>query len=317
MKTFQTRKNGFTLVEMLVVVTLIAIVATIAISLLNGASREAAETVNTSNIRQLTNLVGSYQQLHGGLLPDRFDSLLDSTKVDAGVSYTTLTTGVYVVDNPGTVLYIGRDADRDGVIDSTSYTSKGLDPAAWQTSFRSLTVSQLTSNDVSYLASIGITSVYDTQPRSDGNLFHGADEYRTTARALVYGAPVVTVDPTTTRNGRGLYFDLGYHDITNPTNYPSGDLSSSARGAAMGAARFLVFGIGPNSTIVGDRKAGIQEPPKCSIVTAGEYKYYLLVVKVPPGSFSPNDIDVQFAGILDPMGNNSRAADSWASRTGN
>lgn len=315
MKTPHPAKKGFTLVEMLVVVTLIAIVATIAISLLGGASRDAAESVNASNIKHLASCIGSYQQLHDGQLPDKLDSLMSSANVAAGGSYTMLTTGVYVADSPSTLLYIGMDANRDGAIDDTSYTSKGLDPAAWQTVFRSLTVSQLTSNDVSYLAGIGITKVYDTIPATSS--FHGSE--RTQERALRYGDPVLTVDPQTSRNGKQLYFDLGFHDIYNTTNYPvvsasNLDLTSAGRSAAMGGARFLVFGIGKYCTMIGDRKAGLQEAPACGVVPSTEYNRYLIVVKMPSG---PNDMDTQFAGILDAMGNNARAADSWATRTGN
>jgi prepilin-type N-terminal cleavage/methylation domain-containing protein len=309
------RHSGFTLVEMLVVVTLIAIVATIAISLLGGASRDAAEAVNASNIKHLTSCIGSYQQLHDGQLPDKLDSLMSTANVAAGGSYTMLTSGVYVADNPGTLIYIGMDSNRDGIIDDTSYTSKGLDPAAWQTVFRSLTVTQLTTNDVNYLASIGITKVYDTTPATSS--FHGSE--RLVERALQYGDPVLTVDPQTSRNGKQLYFDLGFHDIFNTTNYPvvstkDQDLTADGRRAAMGAARFLVFGIGRYCTMIGDRKAGLQEAPSCGVVPSSKYNRYLMVVKMPGG---PNDMDAQFAGILDSMGNIARSADSWATRTGN
>ena len=318
MKTLRTRKSGFTLVEMLVVVTLIAIVATIAIALLGGASRDAAETVNSSNMKQLTSNLGAYMQLHDFTLPDRLDSLMNATSVAAGGSYTTLTTGVIVADSPETFFYIGLDANRDGVIDSTSYTSKGLNSAAYSSDFRSLTVTQLTSNDVSRLASIGITTVYDVVPattgNSRGNLFHGEDNY--SSRTLKVGDPVCTLDPASTKNGKYLYDDFGFHDIYNTTNYPiSGtSLTSAGRGAAMAARRFLVFGIGRYSTIVGDRKAGLQEPPKCKIVNAGEYNRYLLVVKL---AADANDLSSDLAGVLDPTGKDSRAADSWATRTGN
>lgn len=313
MKRTPHRKNGFTLVEMLVVVTLIAIIATIAISLMSGASRDAAETVNSASIKHLTGNVGAYQQLHGGMLPDKLDSLMDSTKVAAGGSYTMLTNTIYVADNPGSLLYIGKDSDRNGVIDSGTYTSKGLDPAGWRDAFKSLTVTQLTSNDVSNLAALGITTVCDITPSNDGNLFHGQDSY--VERGLRFGDPVLTVDPQTSRTGIGIYSDLGFKDINNTTNYPvsGAGLTSTARGRAMASMRFLVFGIGTKSTMVGDRKAGLQEAPRCPVVKPGYYNRYLLVVKMSAG---PTDMDNDFAGILDPMGNNSRSADSWATRTG-
>ena len=311
-------ESGFTLVEMLVVVTLIAIVATIAITLVGGASKDAAESVNSNNIKHLTSCIGAYQQLHGDLLPDKLDSLLDSNKVANAVSYTPLASGVSVVANPGTVIYCGKDSDRDGVIDSPSCTSKGLIPAAWSGAFQTLTVSQLTSNDVQQLQQLGITTVQDLT--SNGSLFNGMESY--CDRGLQAGAPVVTVDPYTIRNGRGAYNAFGFHDIMNATNYPTDGagnqaigLTQAARGKAMSAARYLVFGIGPNATIVGDRKAGLQEAPACLAVGKGYYNRYLLVVKVSNGS--PANVDSSFAGILDPQGNTSASADSWALRTGN
>jgi len=312
MKDFRTRTSGFTLVEMLVVVTLIAIVATIAISLLGGASKDAAESVNTSNIKHITNQICSYQQLHGGLLPDKLDSLLASNKVANGASYTLLTNGIYVVDNPGTVIYCGLDANMDGTIDSTSCTSKGIIPAAWSGGFASLTVSQLTSNDVQKLTELGIATVQDFT--SNGSLFNGLESY--SDRTLQVGDPVVAVDPNTIRNGRGAFNDLGYHDIMNTSSYVYGATylnSSAVRGLAMYNARFLVFGIGPNSTIVGDHKGGFQEAPACAVLTKGYYNRYLLVVRV--GGRNPTDQASDFAGVLDPQGNTSRSADSWASRT--
>ncbi len=82
----------------------------------------------------------------------------------------------------------------------------------------------------------------------------------------------------------------------------------------MCSSDLLVFGIGKYCTMIGDRKAGLQEAPACGVVPSTEYNRYLIVVKMPSG---PNDMDTQFAGILDAMGNNARAADSWATRTGN
>ena len=307
MKTLRNRKSGFTLVEMLVVVTLIAIVATIGISLLGGASKDAAESVNIANIRQLTNNLGAYQQLHGGLLPDKLDSLMSSNSVTRGLTYTTVTTGVAIADSPALAFYIGLDTDNDGVMDNSTGTSKGIDPAAWRDSFRTLTAYQLTGSDITNLASIGITTVYDVKPAL--NLFHGDIEY--TARTLKAGDPVAIVDPYTTGGGRHIYHDFGISDAEETSIYPS---TAAGRNALFAKQRYLVFGVGPNTTMLGDRKAGIQDAPKSSVPKPGYYNRYLLVVKMPMGA---NDQTIDMAGVLDPQGKNSRKAYEWATRTAN
>jgi prepilin-type N-terminal cleavage/methylation domain-containing protein len=327
MKTLRTRKSGFTLVEMLVVVTLIAIVATIAIALLGGASKDASETVNGAVMKQLTSNIGSYMQLHSGAMPDKFDSLINSLAVGTEVGgfstlTTTLSTGgsVSVATTPGAVLTIGYDPEPDGVVNDTTATYKGLDTAGWSGGFRSLTVSKLTTNDVDRLAKLGITTVYD-MVGSTKDLFNGEFPYTTTSRALKVGDPVVVLDPQTQRNGKSIYDEFGFHDIFNTTNYPTtggtttGDLTDQGRANALVSARYVVFGLGRYCTMVGDRKAGLQECPKSPIMRAGYYNRYLVVVKIVTGA-TQTDTDADFAGILDPMGNTTRSASSWATRTG-
>lgn len=312
-------KSGFTLVEMLVVIVLIAIVATIAIALLGGATQDAAESVNHNNIKHMTSLLGSYQQLHQGQLPNKVDSLLDSDKINNG-SYphvaeaTRFAPKVEVIDNPGKVLYVGLDTDQDGECENPTGTSRGIYGDAWSGHFASLTVSKLTTNDVKRLQDLGITTVLDLYT-TDGNLFNGTERYQ--ERDLKVGDPVVVVDPRTSRNGKGVYEAMGFHDITNTDLYPNeGDigLSDTARLSAMQTARYLVFGIGPKCSMVGSRKAGVQEAPRSKILPKGYYDRYLMVVKI---GNPPVDVSADLAGVLDPQGNTSYSADSWATRTGN
>lgn len=314
-------EKAFTLVEMLVVVLLIAIVATVGISLLGGTSKGAAGRVNVSNMRQLTGLISAYQHVHEGVLPNKLDSLIDVTKI-TGANYRKITTAdgmhedVEVVDDPATVLYCGKDTDKDGVIDNPDYTAKGLMPESYSGLFRTLTVTKLTTNDVNQLAKLGITKVMDMNPRDDGNLFHGMETYA--ERILQPGDPVATLDPSTIKNGRGIYRDMGFHEISNIDEYPfqgrDTDLATELREKAMSTMRYLVFGIGPDATIVGERNAGLQEAMTSPITTKGHYNRYMIVVKM--GGRTVADMTSDFAGVLDPQGNNSRSAGSWATRTG-
>lgn len=313
----RNKRTGFTLVEMLVVVTLIAIVATIAIALLGGARQDAAEAVNFSNIKHMTSMLGAYQQLHDGALPNHVDSLIASNKL-ANATYETIATAtqflpqIDVVSNPGTVLYIGKDDNMDGVSDNPDDTSKGLYGAAWSGSFASLTVSKLTENDINRLRDLGITTVRDFT--TNGSLFNGTETY--SIRVLKVGDPVVVVDPRTSRNGIGAYKSFGYNVLDDKVAFPVNQtgLLDEGRATAMQNARFLVFGIGPNSTIVGSRKAGVTEAPASKVLPAGYYNHYLMVVKI---GNPPVDVSANLAGVMDPAGNTARSAESWATRTGN
>ena len=124
------------------------------------------------------------------------------------------------------------------------------------------------------------------------------------------------VDPQTGRCGKFVYNDLGLHEILDTTAYPvsGSDLTAASRAKAMAKARYFVFGIGGNSTIIGDRKAGLQSTPQSSVPSAGYYNRYLMVVKMSTG---PNDMTSDFAGILDPQGKTVSRATEWATRTGN
>jgi len=315
-------RSGFTLVELLIVVAILALVSGAAIALYNGVFTDSAENVSIAMQQELMNTMSSYLAAHNNRLPDGFDSLLRDivTKPYTG-TYTAISTTLEVADDPKDIFYVGYDVNpADNVADNTA-NSKGLDPAAYLGYFRSLTVGRLTDSDIATLKDLGITYVYDIVTTSD--FFHGNVSY--VKRALKTGDPVCLIDPRTARNGISIYKDFGV-DLSDTATYTraaadvnagdysivKNDLDDAGRAAALKKQRFFVFGLGPNMTMIGDRKGGLQEAPTCAIVKDGCYNRYFLVIKMPGG---PNDMNPAVAGILDSKGKTVRGARSWATRT--
>jgi prepilin-type N-terminal cleavage/methylation domain-containing protein len=316
------RKSGFTLVELLIVVAILALVSGAAIALYNGVFTDSAENVSISTQQELMNTLGSYMAAHNNKLSDGYDSLLrDIAARPYTGTYTAIGTTLEVADDPKDAIYAGYDASPVDNVADTNAGSKGVDTAAYLGHFRSLTVGKLTDSDIATLKDLGITYVYDILTTAD--FFHGNVSY--VKRTLKAGDPVCMIDPRTARNGISVYKDFGV-DLSDTATYTraaadvntgdysvvKNDLDDAGRAAALKKQRFFVFGLGPNMTMLGDRKGGLQEASTCAIVKDGYYNRYFLVVKMPGG---PNDMNPAVAGVLDAKGKTVRGAKSWATRT--
>lgn len=327
-------RAGFTLAELLIVVAVIALVSGVGFAIYSGLLTDSNEAVSISMQQELMNLINAHMVAHGGRLPDGFDSLLrDQAASPYGGGFTDFGTAQYpllVADDPKDAIYAGYDTNGDNVADSGA-GSLGVNPAVHLGAFRSVTVAQLSDSDVETLRRLGITTLYDIDQSRD--YFHGNVTYvrrplkkSTELEAGEAPAMACILDPATCRNGIPIYEDFGVdlsdtdvytrepaNDTTN-SDYPimANDLDAAGRAAALQTQRFVVLGIGPNCTLVGDRKGGVQEAPACPIVAEGEYNRYFLVIKMPGG---PTDMNAAVAGILDAKGKTIRGARAWATRT--
>lgn len=76
-KTMKHTKEGFTLIEVLVVIGIIAILATIVIVAINPARQfaQANNSQRTSNVNSILNAIGQYMVDNKGVLPTQISSL--------------------------------------------------------------------------------------------------------------------------------------------------------------------------------------------------------------------------------------------------
>ena len=75
LQTLKKKKKGFTLLELLVVLAILAILIAIAIPVYKGQKEKAAITAHNANVRVLETAVESYSQDHDGKLPDGLKKL--------------------------------------------------------------------------------------------------------------------------------------------------------------------------------------------------------------------------------------------------
>ena len=69
----KNKKKGFTLLELLVVLAILAILIAIAVPVYKNQKEKAAITAHNANVRVLETAVESYRQGHDGKLPDKLD----------------------------------------------------------------------------------------------------------------------------------------------------------------------------------------------------------------------------------------------------
>lgn len=314
----RSTRRGFTLVELLIVVALIAIVSGMVVGLFGSAVEKSGATVSMATQKQLVNQVNAYMQLHNQTFPDRYDSLIRTDHSASGVTYASLATGLSVASDPAVAMGQPGPVIAGATGTDAKTQNRGVHPDMFTGATRSVTVMQLTVDDIRTLNNLGITTLCD---HNGANFSYGelqtTDRLLDAASGLGVGTPICIVDPQGLE-GQRLYKDFGV-DLSDATAYPkqtsddtstawddTGELTTAARLSALQKQRFFVLGVGIKSKLVGDGLAGVQEVPVSPVVPLGYYKYFSLAIK--RGALGGNDRTGGLAGVIDPRGRGVTAA---------
>lgn len=295
------RRSGFTLIELAMVVALLALLATLAISKYGGIRDSSARQVSAVNLQGVSEAVGAYLAFHGGRGLDRLDALVPK---DA----SSIAEEAFRYDGSAP-LYVGpRDAtpSNRGLTDGlrSVLCAYGLSVAEATALRRDLGLSHVLrhatrpedldvrGDDGSYApswASItdpGASACIAVAPTNgfavaaiDPRRLAGADIYRAMGQLV----PLTTRDATE-RN-------LADADITDALDASGG--------------RLVAFGLGQGASLLGNSRGGLETCPYSEAVAPENYRNYVLLVRL---IHAPDGVcRAEFAGVIDPEG---RAADA-------
>lgn len=311
-----SRKSGFTLVELVLVIAIIAMISVLAIGKYAGVRDASKAKLNLANFSRIGAAVDTFVALNDGAL-DRLDSLLYYGTSTGGSNDSNLSSSIPALLTSDTT---------NGVVlnpalctDSSGY---GLSRIGGL-----LCPYYLTDADVAALRNhLGLKyAMYGT----DGGHFLAGDDgawaegsvsdparASSVAKALTNGLCVACVNPGafsgSTPTGCNAYQACGQDVRYTPRGkiLVDGVEQNSAQDAfatldsSTTASRgiLLAFGLGESASIVGNNKAGLDHAPLCPLVSdSREYNYYLVLVRL-----RTNDSGVriaEYAGLLDAMGN--------------
>ena len=314
------KTSGFTLIELILVIAILAIISTLAIQKLNGVSDGAKEKANLANVSRLGTFVEGYAVANAGAVNlDKLDSLVmygtaAGTEGDTGS-----------LDSTADLLHY------EGLPTNTGLSEKLSKPVSYSAggfgmSFPPiLGTYYLTMAEVNALRDyLGIQ--YVTRG-TDGNRMRTGDDDAwaqgdtsnpdnccVVATLVTNGLAVAAVNPASvypdiTPAGAAIYAGCGADVVFSGKTYKvkvdGQDRASNA--AAFEALRtpgssgiLLAFGIGDQCRMVGNSAGGLDSAPVSPIMTKGEYRRYLLLVRLRYTGM--NAVKAEVAGVMDPMG---------------
>lgn len=305
--------KGFTLVELVMVIAILALIATLAISRLSGVKVDSEKKLNVANLTRIGTGLDTFMAANNDEL-NRLDSLLSVAEVagTAGAFDVTTFPAVLGADTNGVELVTLNDAL---VVGTTAYGGfPGL-----------LARYYLTDSDVQALNRIGLKYVMTA---TDGGRFSAGDDGawpqgsindRDTifclAKSLTNGFPLAVINPAGVIGagqnikpigarvyescGQEVFFTTTAQLLIGETQVaPADGLTTLATNDGQGI--LLAFGVGQFASIIGNNRAGLDNAPVCPIVSdSTEYRRYIMLIRLRHTSAGS---EAEYAGIIDPTG---------------
>lgn len=206
----RVRRSGFTLIEMVVVITVLVILAGMIIAKLDVFDMKAKKAVSATTMADIARFVQMYR-VNTAQYPDSWDTLVA----------TTTTPSLPQAGTPGTGLW-GLHPELTGG-----------SPFTGPNAVRQLKLLTLTQNHVDSLNRLFITKGFDFVPPT-GTTFNG---YAATPRTFAVGGVLAALD------GPVLGADAtDKNDSIIRKIYPAGTIPTNCD--------LVVFGLGPNSSLI-------------------------------------------------------------------
>lgn len=315
-------KKGFTLIELVMVIALIAIVSTLAVSKIGDLRRSASRKVSIASQQAVSRAVETYLTVHNGKL-NRLDWLMDANTArgsGGGFDYG-LTNKVAGAEG---YLYMGP-CKASGMSwpfpESITETNAGLTP-----NLRDLLVPySLNPKEIQALANLGLRMVMghtvwtDKSPRAayrdkgdDGAYLSdeaaiGLSPARSACIATMVTNGMYVAAITAAKNtGREVYRDCGQQLLRTEREDSSYTPAAVLSELQSTGGVLLAFGLGSQASIVGVSQGGLETAPYADYPLAKFYRQYILLVRV--NRWKNGVPFAEFAGVLDPCGNTIRMA---------
>jgi len=292
-RTGRSARAGFTLIELIVVISILATIAGLALMNMDGTEKDAQLSANMSNQARIKSALSGYFITHNDRYPNNWNSLLDGQTV-----------GATQAD-----FYRGRDTDGDGEPGDADDTNRGIHghlrgwsgvtATALVNSNQRLIPVKLGAEQPESLVRVYVNRVFDYDSSLTTALADESALNLTTPRTLAQGQWAAMVDPRTP-NGAGVYTSLGQTLPTNPTGFVNPiDLSTAGLATTIGSDFVLLaFGLGGQSELIGSSRCGLDSLPLSDEIAAVHNQNFVVVFKVPLNRFA----DPLLVGVLSPRG---------------
>lgn len=321
-------RTGFTLLELIVVVAIVAVLAGLVSGIFSALERSSAEKVSVANQEEVLKSVQTFLLANKGEL-DRLDAVIDwSTAAGTAGTLAGLPSGMVggsTTLNSATAVggvYRGTKFKEAAMSTPADAADRANNDGIHSGLYGKVCVYYLSSGNVTSLKDgLGLTNVWYHNPTADRANNVQATNYDGTPVISSEGAPgfrveftpafktqlaagvaVLAVDPL---KGKQIYEDCGQ----------ALNLSSSATDAdALATVNstggvLLLFGLGQQASIVGSSVAGITRAPRCEMLSKQYYRQYLLIVRV--RAAGPVAQPAELVGVLDPKGQSVRQANFY------
>ena len=324
-------KQAFTLIELLMVIALIAIVSTIAVTKIGGIGEASARKVSLANQKAVERGVAAYLAF-GSRGIDRLDSMIDDEVPLKGALSGFYDLAGASLSKTGAGFYLGPDADKLGALDALAVSERnsGLTPHLANMVFLPYSLS---ADEAYALGNWGYryvmrhASYADESPlarysKGDDGAFLpddagiGLDPNRSACipRAITNGMVVAAISPFSPA-GREIYRDCGQNltDTVDPGGKSPQEIAAAYRADSASVLAqlkatggpLLAFGLGDRASIVGSGDAGLESAPYATYPNRKFYTRYILLFRVDTSTKAGR---VSFAGVIDPCGSTVRTA---------